>query len=333
MTAPTARIVRITETGEAEGLRIFDEAVPAPGKDEILLRVEAIGLNRAEVMFRNGTYLESPALPSRIGYEAAGTVEAVGSGVHHVAVGDRVSTIPAFSMSDYGVYGERVVVPAHAVAHYPAHYSPQQGTAIWMQYLTSYGALVHIGMLKAGEAVLITAASSSVGIAAIQMAKYIGAAVIATTRSRGKKAALKAAGADHVIVTDEEDLVARVKEITAGQGVRLIFDPIGGPILNQLADAAATGGIIIEYGALDTEATPFPLFPALGKGLTIRGYTLFELRADAGLLQRAKDYVLVMLANGGVEPLLDREFKLSDIAAAHRYMEANNQIGKIIVTP
>ena len=128
-----------------------------------------------------GQYLEAPVFPSRIGYEAAGIVDAVGPGVDGIQIGDRVSTIPSFSVGKYGVYGESAIVPAHSVAGYPDTLSAVEGAAIWMQYMTAFGALVEYGRLKKEDAVLITAASSSVGLAAIQIAKYIGALAVATT--------------------------------------------------------------------------------------------------------------------------------------------------------
>jgi NADPH:quinone reductase-like Zn-dependent oxidoreductase len=201
-----------------------------------------------------------------------------------------------------------------------------------MQYLTAYGALIHQGHLATGDFVLITAASSSVGGAAIELARAEGAVSIATTRTSKKKAQLLALGADHVIVTEEENLVNRVQEITGNKGARIIFDPIGGKGLEALASAAAPRGIIFEYGALATEPTPYPLFACLRKHLTIKGYTLFELVGDPVTFAKAKQYVVDHLVGGRFKPRIDRTFPLKDIVAAHRYMESNAQIGKIVVT-
>jgi NADPH:quinone reductase-like Zn-dependent oxidoreductase len=326
------RIVRFHETGAAEVLKIEDLPLAAPGEGEVRLKVEAIGLNRAEVMFRQGQYLEIPEPPSRIGYEAAGTVDAVGPGVSGIRIGDRVSTIPSFSMGRYGVYGESAIVPATAVARYPDNLTPSEGTAIWMQYLTAFGALVEYGQIQKNEPVLITAASSSVGLAAIQITKAAGAQALATTRGTDKKPFLLNAGADHVIVTDEEDLAERVMALTGGKGARIGFDPVAGPFLEKLAAAAALGGIIFEYGALSTKPTAFPLFPAIGKGLTLRGYTLFEIVRDPEKLERGKQYVYAGLKSGVLKPIIDRTFPLDAISDAHRYMESNRQKGKILVT-
>jgi len=180
--------------------------------------------------------------------------------------------------------------------------------------------------------VIITAASSSVGLAAIEMVKAEGGISIATTRTADKKAELLAFGADHVIVTDEEDLVARVNEITGGKGARIVFDPIGGKGLATLAEATAREGIIIEYGALATDATPYPLFTALSKSLTIRAYTLFEFVSRPDVYDAAKKYVFEHLEKGDFKPRIAKTFPLSEIVEAHRYMESNAQIGKIVVT-
>jgi NADPH:quinone reductase-like Zn-dependent oxidoreductase len=279
-----------------------------------------------------GRYLQAPKLPSKIGYEASGTVEAVGPNVDKSWIGKTVSTVPGFSMVEYGVYGEVAIVPVSAIAAYPDKLSYEEGTSIWMQYLTAYGALIHQGHLAKGDFVLITAASSSVGIAAIEIVKAEGGISIATTRTSKKKAELLALGADHVVATEEEDLAARVNEITSGKGARIVFDPIGGKGLEALAAAAAPQGIIFEYGALASEPTPFPLFAVLGKHLTIKGYTLFEIVSDPAVFPKAKQYVFDHLASGAFKPRIDKTFSLAQIVEAHRYMESNAQIGKIVVT-
>ncbi len=327
-----SKIVRFHETGEADVLRLEELPDSPPGKGEVRLKVAAIGINRAEVVFRQGMYLEAPELPSRLGYEAAGMVDAVGPGVVGVQVGDRVSTIPSFSMTQYGVYGESAIVPVHALARYPETLSAVEGAAIWMQYMTAYGALIEYGKLKEKASVLITAGSSSVGLAAIQIVKSVGALAVVTTRGADKKQFLLDAGADHVIVTDEADLATQTMSITEGKGADIIFDPVAGPFLKKLAQAAAPGATIFEYGALSSEPTPFPLLDALGKGLTIRGYTLFEIVKRAACMARGKQFVYDGLKSGAFKPVIARTFSLDDIVEAHRYMESNRQKGKIVVT-
>jgi NADPH:quinone reductase-like Zn-dependent oxidoreductase len=326
------KIVRFHETGGPEVLQLEELPLTEPGKGEVRLKVEAIGLNRAEIMFRKGQYLETPQFPSRLGYEAAGIIDAVGPDVTEFQLGDRVSTIPSFPMGQYGVYGESAIVPAYAAAKFPDTLSASEGAAIWMQYMTAFGALIEYGKVKQGDAVMITAASSSVGLAAIQIVKAAGGIAIATTRGAEKKAFLLEAGADHVIVTDEEDLVERGMALTSEKGVRMVFDPVAGPLLEQLAAVTAPGGIIFEYGALAPHPTPFPLFPALAKGLTVRGYTLFEIVKNPEMLKRGKDYIYRGLESGSLKPIIDRTFPLAEIVEAHRYMASNQQKGKIVVT-
>ncbi len=328
----TVKIVRFHQTGGPEVLKIEDLPLPEPANGEVRLRVKAIGLNRAEAMFRLGRYLSQPILPSKLGYEASGVVEAVGEGVDASWIGKTASTVPAFPVEQYGVYGEVAIVPASALAVYPASLSFEEGTSIWMQYVTAYGALVHLGKIAKGDFVVITAASSSVGLAAIEIVKAEGATSIAVTRTRAKAAELTSLGADHVVVTDDEDLVARVKQITAGKGARLVFDPIGGPIVEKLAAVTAFQGIIFEYGGLSGEPTPLPLFAALSKSLTFRGYTLFEINTVPDLREQAQRYVFDKLRTGAFKPRIAKTFKLEEIVEAHRYMESSQQIGKIVVT-
>src|SRR3954466_8241514 len=286
-----ARVVRFHRPGGPEGLQIDQVGVPPPGNGGGPITVKALGLNRAESMFRRGQYLENPRFPARLGYEAAGTVAAVGPGVRGFRVGDAVSTIPSFSLNDYGLYGDLANAPAHAVTHHPAALSWVEAAAVWMQYLTAYGALIDIAKLTKGDTVLIPAASSSVGLAAIQIANKVGAVPVALTRGRSKRQALRDAGAAHVIATDEHDLVKEVLGVTGGKGVRVVFDPVGGPTFAKLVQATARLGIVFLYGALSPEPTPLPLFDVLGKWITIRGYVLMEITGDPARLERGKRFV------------------------------------------
>lgn len=331
MTNKTAKIVRFHETGGPEVLKLEEMPLPEPGKGEVRLRVHAIGLNRAEVMFRRGQYLLTPQCPSLIGYEASGIVEAVGPGVDEGMIGKKFSSVPCFNMGQYGVYGEVAILPVYALAAYPEKLSFAEATSIWMQYMTAYGALVHYGKLTKEDYVIITAASSSVGLAAIEIARAQGATSIATTRTQKKKTELLKLGADHVIVTDDEDLPTRVKEITGGLGARIIFDPIAGPGVEKLAEAAANKGTIFVYGALSTEPMPYPLFTALSKGLSVRGYTLFELVSEPDLRTKAEKYIFEQIENGTFKPQIARTFTLPQIVEAHQYMQSNEQIGKTVV--
>ncbi|MEW2529713.1 zinc-dependent alcohol dehydrogenase family protein [Streptomyces sp. NPDC047071] len=327
------RTVRFHEYGEADVLRIEDVEVGAPGAGEVLIRVDAIGLNRAEVLFRGGHYIESAKeFPARLGAEAAGVVEAVGAEVTGFRTGDAVSVVPAFSMNDYAVYAERALVPAAALLHRPEGLDAVAGAAVWMPYLTAYGALVEIGGMRAGDTVVLTAASSSVGLAAIRTARRVGAVPIATTRTGAKKEALLKAGAAAVVVTEEEDVVERVRALTDGRGAEFVFDAIAGPGVVDLAKVVAPGGTLFLYGALSGEVTPYPGFDLGMPALNIRTYTLHELTTVPERLRRAEAFVASGLGTGAFEPVVDRTFPLAEIADAHRYLEAGRQVGKIVVT-
>lgn len=327
-----ARVVRFHEIGGPEVLQIEEIEIPAPSKGEVQIRIRALGLNRADVMFRTDKYLSTPRLPARPGYEAAGTVSAIGEGVTGFKIGDAVSVIPGFDLNDYGLYGDLANAPVSLVVHHPPSLSWVEAAAIWMQYMTAYGALIDIARLKSGETVAIPAASSSVGLAAIQIANSVGATTVALTRGESKRKALVDAGASHVIVTDEQDLVAEILAITSGKGARIVFDPVGGPTVEKLTKAMAGFGILFIYGALSTEPTPLPLFDVLVKDLTIRGYKLGEVTTSSTRQERAKRFINEGLANGSLKPIIARTFPLEEIVEAHRYMESNEQFGKIVVT-
>jgi len=327
------KIVRFHELGGPEVLRFEDAPSREPGKDEVRLRVEAAGLNRAESLYFHGRYLEQPQLPSRLGYEVAGVVEAVGEAVDARWEGRKVATVPGFSQNRYGALGEEAIVPAHVLGEYPGNLNPAQAAAVWMQYLTAWGALVHIGGVKNGDFVSIPAASSSVGLAAIQIARDAGATTIAVTRTGAKRDELLALGAQHVIASQEEDYGAQIQKISGGRGVRLTFDPVGGSFVEELAKAATPGGIVFVYGFLAAPAqTPFPLVQALGKGLTLRGYSVSEVTRDAAILAKAKQYVFDRLADARFVPKIAKTFPFEQTAEAYRYLESNQQVGKVVIT-
>lgn len=327
-----AEQVRFESIGGPEVLRIVEVDVPVPGPGEVRIAVKALGLNRAESMYRSGSYIIDPIFPARLGSEAAGVIDAVGPDVTGLAPGDRVAVVPAFSYHDYGLYGDLVLAPARATVKLPDDLSWTDAAAVWMAYVTAWGALIDTAGLTAGETVLIPAASSSVGLAAIQVANQVGAITVALTRTAAKADLLREAGAAHVIVTDEADLVAEVRRITAGAGARVVFDPVGGPAFAQLAAVTAERGTLIVYGALDSRATPLPVGDVLGRSLTIRGYLIFEASQDDAKLAAATAFVLDGLASGALRPRIDRIFSFEQIADAHRHLEANGQVGKIVVT-
>jgi NADPH:quinone reductase-like Zn-dependent oxidoreductase len=326
-----AKVVRVHELGEPEVMRIEELEVRAPGAGEVRLRVEAIGLNRSEAMFRKGHYPQRPILPALIGYEGVGIVQALGAGVEGFAVGDRVCVVPSYRLGEYGMYAEETIVPARSLLHAPPGLSPVEAASIWMQYFTAM-AIIEIGKATVGDYVIIRAASSSVGLAAIQLANWAGAVPIAATRHVDKVLALKAHGAKHVIATEEQDLVAEVARITKGKGARLVFDPVGGPDVEKLANAMAEEGILFIYGGLSGQPTTFPHWPAALKGLSVRGWVASAIWGRPERYARAQDLVLRGLAEGHLKPVIAKTFPFARIVDAHRFLESNQQLGKIVVT-
>jgi NADPH:quinone reductase-like Zn-dependent oxidoreductase len=327
-----ARIVTFAEYGAPDVLKIEDVALPEPGPDEIRIAVKAIGLNRAASMWRTGVYVEPVNLPGRLGYESAGVVEAVGENVTHLAVGDEVSTMPAFSMNDYGLYGDHVLAPASAAVKKPSSISFEEAVSIWNPFVTPWGAFIESGIVTHNDTVIITAGSSSVGIGAIQVAKLAGAKVIATTRTREKVAQIRAAGADHAIVTDDEDLVVEVERITQGAGATVAFDPVGGPTFPKLIDALAPGGTVMIYGALSDEVTPLPMLRTLAKEVVIRGYNLFSITTTPARQAKVARFVYENLEAGKLKATISKYFRFEQIVEAHRELEKNQHIGRIVVT-
>lgn len=331
------RVVRFHELGGPEVLRLEHEPPQAPRPGEVQLRVEAIALNRADAMFRRGTYLEKPAFPARSGCEAAGVVTAVGEGVARFREGDRVNVIPGASVSRYGTAADWLTLPARHVVRQPAGLDAPQAAGLWMGFLTAYGALIEACRLAAGQWVLITAASSSVGLTAIQIARAVGARPVATILGERLRPAMIETGAEAVIVSDREDLAARLVEITgdvaAGGGLHAAFDAVGGPQITAIAEAMRPHGKIVVHGALSPEPTPFPLKVALRNSLSLRGYVYSEVTGNPDTLARALRFTEDAIAKGFLVTRVDRVFPLDQIVDAHRYLESGQAFGKIIVRP
>jgi NADPH:quinone reductase-like Zn-dependent oxidoreductase len=326
------RAVRIREFGGPDVLRIEDVLVGEPGPGEVRLRIHAIGLNRTELTLRSGRLPVKPPLPTPIGFEAAGVIEALRPNVSGFSVGDRVALVPAYSASQYGLYGEASLAPARSLVAIPNSVGFIEAAATWAAFGAAWSGLVAVGALAAGQSVLISAASSGVGLAAIQIAKYLGARPIALTRTSKKAQALLAQGAVAVIATDEQDVVAETKRLTGGVGANLVLDAVGGPGFSALAQSAATGGTLILYGALDARPTVVPPFDVFARNLTIRGVALPALVRDDQKLAQLKRFVSDGLASGALRPTIGRTFAFDDIADAHRFMETGEQIGKTVVT-
>nr|WSX77967.1 zinc-dependent alcohol dehydrogenase family protein [Streptomyces sp. NBC_00899] len=328
-----SRTVLFRELGGPEVLRLEDTPAAEPGAGELRIRVEAIGVNRAEALFRSGNYIEAVrSFPARLGAEAAGVVEVVGPGVTGFTAGDPVSTVPAFSQNDYGVYAEQAVVPAAAVLHRPAGLGAVEGAAVWMPYLTAYGALVETSGLRPGDTVLINAASSSVGLAAIHVAERLGATPIALTRTGAKRDALLKEGAAVVVATDTEDVAAAVRAATGGRGADIVLDAVAGPGVRELAGLVAPGGTLLIYGALSGEPTPYPGIELGMPAVSMRTYLVFETTTDPDRLRRAAAFITAGLRGGAFRAIIADTYPLDAVVAAHTVLDRADHLGKLVLT-
>jgi NADPH:quinone reductase-like Zn-dependent oxidoreductase len=235
-------------------------------------------------------------------------------------------------MNQYGMYGEVVLAPIHAVVKQPKGLSPVEAASIWMMFITAYGALIEDAKITSQDAVVIPGASSSVGLAAIQIANSVGAKSIALTRTSAKRKQLTAAGAKYVIATEEEDLVKEIDKITRGQGARVVFDPVGGPTLSKLIKAMSFQGLLYLYGALSDQVTTVPVLDLIGKIITIKGHNIWLTSGNPARQKTAVDFVINGLEKGTLKPIIDRVFAFDEIVDAHRYLENSGQFGKIVAT-
>lgn len=324
-----SRIVIMRETGGPEVLRLEHRETPQPGEGAVLIRVRAIGVNRSDAMVRTGAYALH-RLPTSLGLEAAGIVERLGAGVTGVAVGDRVAIIPQ-PTAGYTTCGEHVVVPADLVVPVSPRMSLEAASGLWGVTLTAYQSLVGIAGLAAGDHVIVSAASSGLGVAAIQIARQVGAIPIALTRRQDKAARLREAGAAEVFATDG-DIPAAVRDATAGKGARVVFDGVGGALLADLVRSVSTGGIVLLNGMLDGRDAQLPIAEIMMRRATLRGVVLAELLEDAAALARARDFIERGVEAGAIRPLIAAAFPIERIAEAHRFLEAGDQVGKVIVT-
>ncbi|MCH9031632.1 MAG: zinc-dependent alcohol dehydrogenase family protein [candidate division Zixibacteria bacterium] len=326
------KAVILREFGGPENLQFEDIPNPDPKPGEIRVKIKAIGLNRAEVATRVGKYLLTKDLPVRLGMEGAGVVDALGEGVSEFAVGDRVAVVPEGKFqASQGTYSEFVNYPANRIARTPDILSDEEASATWMAYLTAWAAIIKQAGGKAGENCIVTAASSSLGIPAFQILKREGMTSIAVTRSTEKVAALKSGGSDFVIDTSKEDLKERVKEITAGKGADIAFDAVGGPGMKALITAMNFGGRIITYGLLDSRPVELSPWWLLSKQISIMGHMIFLAIADDSVRREGVEYITSGIESGVFKPLIAKIFDFDKIADAHRFMQSNQQIGKIVV--
>lgn len=321
--------IAIPEPGGPEVLVPESVPVVAPGSDEVLIRVEAAGVNRPDVFQRMGNYPPPKGVTAIPGLEVAGTVAAVGPGVGGHAVGDRVmALVPG------GGYAEYCVAAAPNVLPIPAGLSMVEAGAVPETYFTVWSNVFDRGRLKAGERFLVHGGTSGIGTTAIQLAKAFGAFVITTAGSDEKLAACRALGADAAINYRTTDFVSVVKEVTDGHGADLILDMVGGSYVERNWAAAAVEGRIVQIAVLEGASEQVDFRRLMMKRLTHTGSTLrardVAFKADVAASLRAN--VWPLLAEGRAKPLIDSTFPLAKAADAHRRMESSGHVGKIVLT-
>lgn len=314
----------------ADVLKIEDLPLREPATGEVRIKVKAFALNRADLLFIHGEHYSLPRFPSRLGDECSGTIDAIGDDVGGFNIGDRVSTIP-FHNENHKTHGESVVAPARFVAHFPDTLTFQEGTSIWMQYLTAYFAVVEICRLTPEDYVLIAAASSSAALGCMQLAKILGATTIGSTRTSEKKQELLESGYDYVVAYQEEGLGQCVREISAGRGARMIYDPIGGIFAREYYDGLARNTTIIYYGMLSALSMEVDILPMVRTASIVHPYSMYNHVVNPEQLERGKKFIYENLASGKLKPIIGRVFEFGKIVDAYGYMESNRQIGKIVV--
>lgn len=323
--------------GPPDVLELVDAEIPGPQPHEVLVRVTSIGMNRSDVDCRRGIYPVKPRLPSGIGWEAGGIVVQADENSTFKA-GDRVGSLPCskfVDVADYGRTADYFVANAAWLTKTPESVPDRDAGAIWINYLTAYGALKDVGRLKEGETIVISAASGATGIAAMQIARLTGARVIATTRSDDKCGQLLAAGADHVINTGKEDYIGRVHSLTAGKGADFIFDPITGPFVAKHLEAVRRNGRVLIYGVLTyPEFASFDPDVLINKHISLRGYTVDDpYLADRAALSRAIQVISGGLNENRLRLVICKRFSLEEVVQAHEFSESGRQFGKILLNP
>lgn len=325
------KVIRFHSTGGLEVLQFDEVHIEKPKGTEVLLKVKAFALNQADILFYSGMHYTQPVFPSRIGSEAIGEVVEVGEKVTQFKLGDKVTAVPFYTQK-YGVQGEYATVPEMYLTKVPNGYSTGESTSFWMQYLTAYYALFKLGKVVKGDYVFIPATSGTAGQGALKLAKDAGAIVIGSTRTSLKKDFLFELGADYVIVSEEENILERLREITKEQGVKFVFDPIGSTAFNQqYMSALSFGGSAAIYGLLGGEFPSFPILELVRKHTTLHAYSLFNHVMSENSLEEGKNYVLERIQKGHLKPIVDKVFEFKDTIEAYKYMLSNKQKGKIVV--
>lgn len=321
------RAVVVTAPGGPEVLELAEVPDPVPGEREVVIDVRAAALNRADLLQRRGVYPPPPGASTLLGLECAGVVAALGPGIASAKVGDRV-----MALLPGGGYAERVAVHEQLLLPIPDALDFVQGAAVPEAFLTASEALFSLGRVMPGDWVLIHAAASGVGSAAVQLARLAGARVLATT-SAGKVEAVRALEPDRVVARDREDFASVALEVTDGRGVDVIVDLVGAAYFAKHAACLAVLGRHVVVGLVGGAKVELDLGRVLARRWSILGLVMRTrpVSDKIGVVERFRRQSLHRLADGTLKPLVDSVFSLRDVAAAHARMEANQNVGKIVL--
>lgn len=331
--------VRFSQLGGPEVLEVHDVPVPRPGRNEVLLEVRSIGVTQGDAMYRQGTYLEKPDLPSGIGTAVCGQIVELGPDVSALNVGDRVSTVSSASINRYPLYGEFAVVPTTSLVATPPSLTDAQGSAFALAHLPMWIALFHVAGLKQGEWLVSNAARSTTSVAACQLARVSGGRTVGVVRSRSAAEAVAHVGYDAVLVAGP-GLAEDIVDVTDG-GADVVLDPVLGDGAEALYEAAGHQARIIHYGALAGTTLRTSVYPLVKKQLTVRGFTIYQytgsqilgLPRDEMVIKRAMRGITDAVARGSITPTVADEMPLKHVADAHRRARDGRHVGTLTLTP
>ncbi len=335
----------LTEANNPDSLVLMDVPMTSPKEGEIRLKLTSVGLNRGDLLYTQNRYFIKPDSGSRLGFEGSGIVDEIGPNTHtQLKIGDRVGLSPLdFDVQTQGCLAEYGCYSLNAILKTPSEIQDSDSGAIWMAYFTAWGGLVNSGELVKGEVVVITAASSSVGIAAIQIANMIGAIPIATTTSEDKARALLELGAKHVIVLPNHKTanlsdninhyVKSIMSFTDNHGSDLVFDAVAGPMSHALIKGSKREGRLIIQGMLDRMPMDIHAGVLMKRLLTLKGYTVDQTLSHK--LEKAQAVTAIQKGfnNNQLKPVIAKHFKLDHFNQAFTYLKSNQHLGKVVITP
>jgi NADPH:quinone reductase-like Zn-dependent oxidoreductase len=338
------RSVWITRQGGPEVLEVRDTPEPQPGPGQVRVRVKAAGLNFAELMARMGLYPAAPKLPAVVGFEVAGIVDQVGTGVTSPAVGDRVLALVRF-----GGHAEAVVFPAAHAIPMPPGMTFEQGAALPVNYLTAYHALFRVGNLSRGQSVLVHMAAGGVGIAATQLARTVPGVTVFGTASAVKHAAIREEGCDHAIDYRTKDYAGEVRQLTGGRGVDMVLDALGGDDWKKGYALLRPAGLLVTYGFANMAPGPrrsllhvarqflsIPRFSPLAlmeDNRGVAGVNMGNLWGEPEMLLGELAALLDLFREGRIRPRIDSTFPFEQAARAHERLQGRGNVGKVLLVP